>query len=109
LSHRLLSNYDDLIYRILYPIMYYICLWAKASSLNIFIHLFEFNNPGWNQTRADDARHYFLLTSATPRTAIRPPTTIEINIGSSNNVAENKTPNAGTKLVKIAVRDGPTV
>ena len=106
---RLLSNYDDLIYRILYPIMYYICLSAKASGLNIFSHLFEFNSRGWNQTRAEDARHYFLLTSATPSAAIRPPTTIEINIGSSNNAAENKTPNAGTKLVKIAVRDGPTV
>ena len=66
------------------------------------------SSDSW-RPRAEDARHYFLLTSATPRAAIRPPTTIEINIGSSNNVAENKTPNAGTKLVKIAVRDGPTV
>jgi len=107
LSHRLLSNYDDLIYRILYLIKY--CIWAKANGLHICSHLFEFNGSGWNQTRAEDARHYFLLTSATPSAAIRPPTTIEINIGSSNNAAENKTPNAGTKLVKIAVRDGPTV
>jgi len=107
LSHRLLSNYDDLIYRILYLIKY--CIWAKANGLHICSHLFEFDSPGWNQTGAENAQYYFLLTSETPKTAIRPPATIEINIGSSNNAAENKTPNAGTKLVKIAVRDGPTV
>jgi hypothetical protein len=53
-------------------------------------------------------RNYFLLTNETPTTAIRPPTTIEINMGSPSNSAEKRTPNAGTKLVKIAVRDGPT-
>jgi hypothetical protein len=39
---------------------------------------------------------------------ISPPTTIEINMGSPSNKTENKTPNAGTKLLKIAVREGPT-
>jgi hypothetical protein len=44
-----------------------------------------------------------LLTSETPKAAIRPPTTIEINIGSPSNAAEKNTPNTGAKLVKIAV------